>query len=125
MISFVQKGDFSKTFMFFERLKGLLDSGILDKYGREGVEALRAATPVDSGTTAASWNYKIVNTDKGMAIEFFNSNIVDGYNIAILIQYGHGTGTGGYVRGRDYINPAARPVFEKMSEEISRKVNGK
>lgn len=125
MITFKQKGDFSKTFRFFERLKNIFHAGLLDKYGREGVDALSAATPVDSGETAASWRYEIKNTANGMAIEFKNDNINQGCNIAILIQYGHGTGTGGYVQGRDYINPAARPVFERLSEEISRKVDGR
>lgn len=125
MITFRQKGDFSKTLVFFERLKNLFNAGILDKYGREGVEALSRATPVDTGKTAASWRYQIKNLQNGMAIEFHNDNVVDGANVAILIQYGHHTTNGGWVRGRDYINPAIRPVFDKMSEELSRKVNGK
>lgn len=125
MITFRQKGDFSKTLMFFERLKNLFNAGILDKYGREGVEALRRATPVDSGKTAASWRYEIKNLQNGMAIEFLNDNIVDGVPVAILIQYGHHTKTGGWVKGRDFINPEAREVFDRLSAELSRKVNGK
>lgn len=125
MITFRQKGDFSKTLMFFERLKNLFNAGILDKYGREGVEALRKATPVDSGKTAASWRYEIRNLQNGMAIEFLNDNIVDGVPVAILIQYGHHTKTGGWVKGRDFINPEAREVFDRLSAELSRKVNGK
>lgn len=125
MITFRQKGDFSKTFAFFERLKNLFNAGILDKYGREGVEALRKATPVDSGKTAASWRYEIRNLQNGMAIEFLNDNIVDGVPVAILIQYGHHTKTGGWVKGRDFINPEAREVFDRLSAELSRKVNGK
>lgn len=125
MITFRQKGDFSKTLMFFERLKNLFNAGILDKYGREGVEALRKATPVDSGKTAASWRYEIRNLQNGMAIEFLNDNIVDGVPVAILIQYGHYTKTGGWVKGRDFINPEAREVFDRLSAELSRKVNGK
>ncbi|MBO7631115.1 MAG: HK97 gp10 family phage protein [Lachnospiraceae bacterium] len=126
MITFKHKGDFSKAFAFFERLKNLFKSGILDKYGREGVDALRRATPVDTGKTADSWRYEIKNTSNGMAIEFYNDNIPPGANVsvAILLQYGHGLHGGGYVRGIDYINPAARPIFERMSEELSRKVNG-
>ena len=125
MITFRQKGDFSKTFAFFERLKNLFNAGILDKYGREGVEALRKATPVDSGKTAASWRYEIRTLQNGMAIEFLNDNIVDGVPVAILIQYGHHTKTGGWVKGRDFINPEAREVFDRLSAELSRKVNGK
>lgn len=125
MITFRQHGDFSKTMLFFERLKNLFNSGILDKYGKEGVEALSKATPVDTGKTAASWRYEIKNLQNGMAIEFINDNIVDGVNIAILIQYGHYTKSGGWVQGRDFINPASRPIFDRISEELSRKVNGK
>lgn len=125
MITFRQKGDFSKTLIFFERLKNLFHAGILDKYGKEGVEALRKATPVDSGKTAASWRYEIKNLQNGMAIEFHNDNVVGDIPVAILIQYGHHTKNGGWVRGRDFINPAARPVFDKLAEEISRKVKGK
>lgn len=125
MITFRQKGDFSKTLVFFERLRNLFNAGILDKYGREGVEALSNATPVDSGKTAASWRYEIRNLQNGMAIEFHNDNVVDGANVAILIQYGHHTRSGGWVQGRDFINPAVRPVFDRLSAELSRKVNGK
>lgn len=125
MITFQQKGDFSKSFRFFERLKNLFNAGILDKYGREGVEALSRATPVDTGKTAASWRYEVRNLQNGMAISFFNDNVVDGANVAILIQYGHATRSGVYVQGRDYINPAVRNVFDRLSEELSRKVNEK
>lgn len=127
MITFRQKGDFSKTLVFFERLKNLFNSGILDKYGKEGVEALRKATPVDSGETAASWRYVIKTLQNGMAIEFYNDNIPENLNVsvAILIQYGHATRDGGWVKGRDFINPAARPVFDRLAEELSRKANGK
>ena len=127
MITFKQKGDFSKTFQFFERLKNLFHTGILDKYGAEGVDALRRATPVDTGKTADSWRYEIRNLQNGMAIEFINDNIPPGTNVsvAILLQYGHGLHGGGYVHGIDYINPAAQPVFKHMCEELSRKVDGR
>lgn len=125
MIKIKQKGDFKKTSVFFARLKNLFDTGLLDKYGKEGVEALKKSTPVDSGKTAESWRYKIKILKTGLKIEFFNDNVIDGVNIAILIQYGHYTKTGGWVIGRDYINPAVRPVFDRLNEEISRKVNGK
>ena len=94
----------------------------LDQYGRRGVDALSAATPSDTGTTAASWSYDIQETSSGVTINWYNSNINDGVNIAIIIQYGHGTGTGGYVQGRDYINPALQPLFDQMSEAVRRVV---
>lgn len=127
MISFRQKGDFSKTLLFFERLKNLFHAGILDKYGREGVDALSAATPVDSGETAASWRYEIKNLQNGMAIEFYNDNIPAGSNVsvAILLQYGHGSMNGRWVKGRDFINPAIAPIFDKMTEELMKKMEGK
>lgn len=95
---------------------------ILDPYGRMGVDALRSATPKDSGTTAGSWTYKKVKTMSGYALEFYNSHMNDGVNIAIIIQYGHGTGTGGYVAGQDYINPAVQPVFEKIADALTKEV---
>lgn len=127
MITFRQKGDFSKTLGFFERLKNLFRAGTLDKYGREGVEALSAATPKDSGKTAASWRYEIKNLQNGMAIEFYNDNIPAGSDIsvAILLQYGHATANGGWVKGTDFINPAVRPIFDRMADELTRKMEGK
>ena len=94
----------------------------LQQYGRRGVDALSAATPINTGNTAGSWSYDIQETASGLTINWYNSNINDGVNIAIILQYGHGTGTGGYVQGIDYINPALRPVFEKLSEEVRRVV---
>lgn len=94
----------------------------LQQYGRRGVDALSAATPMNTGNTAASWSYDIQETASGLTINWYNSNINDGVNIAIILQYGHGTGTGGYIQGIDYINPALRPVFEKLSEEVRRVV---
>lgn len=116
------KGDFKKTFSFFEKAKEAVHLGVLDKYGREGVAALAAATPKDTGLTAASWTYEIVRNDGSASIIFSNTNVVDGVNVAIILQYGHGTKNGGYVRGRDYINPAIRPIFDKMAEEAWKEV---
>lgn len=114
--TFRQKGDFSKATKFLERAKEAVHLGDLDKYGRAGVAALAAATPVDTGKTAASWGYEIVQ-EKGVArILFCNSNIQNGVPIAIILQYGHGTGTGGWVQGRDYINPAIQPIFEQIAK---------
>lgn len=122
MITLSQKGDFNKVTGWLERVKEVARLGILDKYGREGVAALSAATPVDSGKTAASWYYEIQNDGNSASIIFNNSNINKGVNIAIILQYGHGTGTGGWVQGRDYINPAIQPVFDKMAQEVWKEV---
>lgn len=122
MITFRQKGDFSKATRFFERAKEVVKLGILDKYGRAGVEALSSATPVDSGLTASSWSYEIKQGGGSAVIEYHNSNINEGVPIAIILQYGHGTGTGGWVEGRDYINPAIQPVFDKIVEDAWKEV---
>lgn len=116
MISFRQKGDFSKLSRHLERLKEAAKLGVLDKYGAEGVAALSSATPVDTGLTANSWSYKIQRSNGSVSITFNNSNIQNGVPIAIILQYGHGTGTGGWVEGRDYINPAIRPVFDRIAK---------
>lgn len=114
MISFRQSGDFSKLTTFLEKAKRPLRIGELDKYGKEGVAALSSATPVDSGETASSWYYEITNKNGSIKITFHNSNIQNGIPIAIILQYGHGTRTGGWVQGRDYINPAIQPVFDRI-----------
>ncbi len=117
MISFRHKGDFSKASRYFERIKEAAKLGILDKYGRAGVAALSSATPVESGLTANSWDYKIEHSAGSDTLVFTNSNINKGVMIAIILQYGHGTGTGGWVQGRDYINPAIQPIFEQLAKE--------
>lgn len=122
MIVLSSKGDFSKATRYFERLKETAKLGVLDKYGREGVAALSSATPVETGLTANSWAYKIQLSESSASIEFHNSNINNGVPIAIILQYGHGTGTGGWVEGRDYINPAIRPVFDKIVEDLWKEV---
>lgn len=122
MISFRHEGDFKKTTRYLERVRQAVNLGILDKYGREGVAALASATPVDSGLTASSWDYKIENTKGSVTISFLNSNIQNGVQIAIILQYGHGTGTGGWVQGRDYINPAIQPIFDKLVSEAWKEV---
>ena len=122
MIRFRQKGDFSKLTRFLERAKEAVRVGDLDKYGREGVAALASATPVDSGQTANSWYYKIVNKNGSATITFYNSNIQNGVPIAIILQYGHGTRNGGWVQGRDYINPVIQPIFDKIVNEAWREV---
>lgn len=122
MIVLSSKGDFSKATRYFERLKETAKLGVLDKYGREGVAALSSATPIETGLTANSWTYKIQLSESSASIEFHNSNINNGVPIAIILQYGHGTGTGGWVEGRDYINPAIRPVFDKIVEDLWKEV---
>ena len=114
MIKFSQKGDFSKLTSFLEKTKEVVKLGNLDKYGKAGVEALSSATPIESGLTSSAWYYTIENKDGKATINFHNSNIQNGGAIAIILQYGHGTGTGGWVEGRDYINPAIQPIFDKI-----------
>lgn len=122
MITFVQKGDFSNLTRFLERAKNSVHIGTLDKYGREGVAALAATTPVDTGVTANSWEYEIVRKNGSISIVFKNNNIQNGIPIAIILQYGHATGTGGYVQGRDYINPAIQPIFDRIADEAWKEV---
>lgn len=123
MISFEQKGDFKSTESFLKRLlnRNRLYRN-LNKFGHQGVAALASATPKDSGLTANSWDYEIKIDDRQSAIYWTNSNVNKGARVAILIQYGHGTGTGGYVQGIDYINPALRGVFESIAEDVWREV---
>lgn len=116
-ITISSRGDFHKTIKYLNKLKKREYLRKLDKYGKAGVDALQRATPVDSGKTADSWDYDISQTSSGTQITWTNSNINNGVNIAVILQYGHGTGTGGYVQGRDYINPAMRPVFDKIANE--------
>ena len=122
MISFRQKGDFSKLTRFLEKAKNAVHLGILDKYGREGVAALASATPLDSGKTASSWYYEVQHGEGTASINFYNSNVNKGVPIAIILQYGHGTGTGGWVQGRDYINPAIQPIFDEIVESAWKEV---
>lgn len=122
MISIKQKGDFKNLSSFLERTKETFNLGILDKYGRQGVAALKAATPKDSGLTSESWFYSIDRKNNGVALTFHNSNRNKGVPIAIILQYGHATGNGGYVKGIDYINPALKPVFDKLAEEAWKEV---
>lgn len=122
MISFRHKGDFSKLDKFLQKAKGVIKLSDFDKYGREGVAALASATPVDTGTTAASWYYEVRHENGSVTITFNNSNIQNGVPIAVILQYGHGTGTGGWVQGRDYINPAIQPVFDRIANDAWKEV---
>ncbi len=118
IIQFKQKGDFSKTESFLKKLRKLDLDSVLRKYGELGVQALASATPVETGKTAASWDYKIEKGKGVVTITWTNSNVNNGVPIALLIQYGHGTGTGGYVQGRDYIKPAIRPIFDELADAL-------
>lgn len=122
MIRFVHKGDFSKTKDFLKKVsRGNYYQG-LEKYAQKGVEALMQYTPVDTGLTAHSWGYEIERTGKSCTITWTNSNQNKGVSIAIILQYGHGTGNGGYVKGKDYINPAIRPIFDEIADAVWKEV---
>lgn len=115
-------GSFQNTERFLNRMKRGDIYATLDKFGLEGVNALQSNTPIDSGRTSTSWTYEIVKQRGSYAIVWNNENVVNGVNIAVILQYGHGTGTGGYVQGRDYINPALRPIFDRMAETVWKEV---
>lgn len=122
MITFKHSGDFSKTISFLNKTKEKDFRKILDRYGKLGVSALASATPNDTGLTAASWDYEIEAVNGSSTITFYNSNIQNGVSIAIILQYGHGTRNGGWVNGRDYINPAIQPVFDKIAADAWKEV---
>ena len=122
LISFKNSGNFDNLSKFLESMRMKKYLGVLNKFGEQGVSALRSSTPVDTGLTANSWSYNIDIESDHASIYFTNSNIHDGVNIAIILQYGHGTGTGGYVAGRDYINPAMRPIFDEMANAAWKEV---
>lgn len=122
MITFRHKGDFSRSMRYLERVKEAVNIGNLDRYGREGVTALASATPVETGLTANSWYYEIKHEKESVSISFKNSNIQNGVPIAIILQYGNGTRNGGWVQGRDYINPAIQPVFDRIADDAWKEV---
>lgn len=122
MIGVKTSGSFDNTLKFLRRASKEDSIGNLDSYGERGVRALQAATPKESGETARSWAYRIVRERGRVRIEWYNTHEEDGQIIAVLLQYGHGTGTGGWVEGRDYINPAMRPVFDKIASDIWKEV---
>ena len=122
IVSFHKSGDFKNTEKFFMGVSKRLYLAHLEKYAKKGLEALQNATPVDTGKTRDSWGYEIFFSNHGISITWTNSNVVDDVPIAIILQYGHATGNGGYVQGRDYINPALQPVFDEMAEDIWKEV---
>lgn len=124
VITFSHRGDFQKTDKFFHRVLEKHYMNKLEKYGKKGAEALAAATPTDSGRTAISWGYEIQPGNGNLSVYWTNSNVNKGINIAMILQYGHGTRNGGYVEGRDYINPAIQPIFDAMADEAWKEVVG-
>ena len=118
-ITFRQRGNFNRLEKYLSKSIDAVTLNHLQRYGEEGVEVLRAATPVRSGVTAMSWRYEIKKTGSGYALEFHNDNVVSGwFNVAIMLDVGHGTGTGGWVEGLNYIDPAIQPIFEKMAHDL-------
>ena len=122
MISFEQKGNFSNLNSFLEKAKEGVNVGILNKYGKQGVELLSKVTPVDTGLTASSWSYDIVRSNGSVTLNFNNTNIQNGCPIAIVLQYGHGTKEGGWVEGIDYINPVIQPLFNKIANDAWKEI---
>lgn len=125
MVRVRHSGSFKNIEAFLEAANNLPIESILHRYGKEGVEALAKATPQDTGKTSQSWGYEVAKTTKGYRLSWTNSNISDGVPVAILIQYGHGTATGGYVEGRDYLNPAIHPILVKIEAELTKGVTHK
>ena len=122
MIVIKHKGNFDKTEKFLKGASKINYKRVLEKYGKEGVQALSAATPVDSGLTANSWEYQINITKDKYSITWINTNVVNGVPIAIILQYGHATKNGGFIQGQDYINPAIQPIFDKIADELWKEV---
>ena len=122
MIRLEQKGNFSKLDRYFKRVKNSINNIDMEQFGKRGVDALASATPVDTGTTSKSWYYKIIKTKDSTTITFNNKNIENGVPIAIVLQYGHGTKNGGWVEGRDYINPSIQPIFDELAKNAWKEV---
>jgi hypothetical protein len=121
-IEITSHGDWEPTKRFLSFILRGRQYAFLDSYAQRGVEALRAATPVDTGMAASSWSYEIEKSAKGVRIDWLNSDTESGFQVAIALQYGHGTGTGGFVAGEDYINPAIRPIFDEIANSVWRAV---
>lgn len=122
MIGMESSGSFDDTYSF---LKACMSDDILDpakELAEEGVERLRAATPVESGLTASSWTYEIDSEGSGVTIWWSNTNVINGFSVAVGLQYGHATGSGGWVPGQDYINEALQPIFDKMTDAVWKEV---
>ena len=117
------KGDFKNSYSFLDKIRKLDFDSTIERYAEEGVKALSSATPKRTGKTAESWKYEIVKENGRLSIFWTNDNMNDGVPIAVILEYGHGTGWGGYVQGRHYISPAIRPIFDKISEEVRKEVS--
>jgi hypothetical protein len=124
MITIKQKGSFNNTETWLRKMKEKDRLAILSRYGSLGVNALSNATPTETGLTAESWSFSIVQRPGYYSIRWHNSHVEDGIPIAIILQYGHGTRTGGYVQGRDYIMPAIRPIFDQIVAEADKALRG-
>lgn len=118
MVRLRVRGEYKRTAKYLDNLSRLTHSSIFDKYGKLGIEALEQATPVDSGITANSWSYTVLHNGDTVSISWSNSHTNKGVNIAVIVQLGHGTGTGGWVEGRDYINPALQPIFDELLQSM-------
>lgn len=125
LFSLTSRGSFNNSEHFLRSMLGLDLRSIIEPYAQAGVAALASATPEDSGVAASSWGYEIEVHAKGVSIHWTNSDIEGGFPVAVMLQYGHGTGTGGYVQGRDYINPAIRPIFDQIANELQKVVTSK
>jgi hypothetical protein len=117
-ISFSSRGSFNHIESFLKRMQTLDIRSLVEPYAQQGVAALQAATPKDSGYTAESWYYEIETTRDHVTIRWLNRNVENGFPVAVMLQYGHGTGTGGYVQGHDYINPALKPIFDRIADGV-------
>jgi len=118
VISFSSEGSFDKTFKFLAAMQRLDIKKVCDNEAQKGVRALAAGTPKDSGIAANSWSYEIEHTKSSTTIWWKNIDVENGFPVALMLQYGHGTGTGGWIQGRDYINPAMRPIFDEIAETV-------
>lgn len=118
VVSFTTRGSFNKTEKMLRSMQNINFRQMLDSMGQAGVQALIQATPKDSNLAASSWGYRVVQNGRKVSIVWFNTDKEDGFPVAIMLQYGYATGTGGYVQGRDYINPAMKPIFDKISETV-------
>ena len=118
-------GNYKSTLSWLEKLLGFNDDleRLIEAVGHAGVDALRSGTPVDTGLAMSSWGFTTTRSPRLIQIGWHNYDIEGGYNVAILVQYGHGTGTGGYVKGRDFINPAMQPLFDKFAADIYKEVS--
>lgn len=125
ILKIISRGIWAETFLHLKYLQATSPESIIERYAQQGVAALSAATPKDTGLAASQWRYEIEKTKEGYTLSFHNDDIENGYNVAILIQYGHGLKNGGYVAGQDYINPAIKPIFDGIVNDIWKEVQNR